>query len=873
MEEECYESTFDMERSFSDASSTEEEEWCSINPNALLQDRFLDDEEDIPASLFKVPSAAAKESTNGARAPRHDAQLNLEAADAEELEGELEECFRAAVMAYLQSLGHDAPGYNVLREIQFIADCMGYSLFVRTSMYLGEKQISESCLTGDQRVLQKGILKCERFKDARGKCLFSLTVKTVPLDKAHGRGSSERSYVADLTNCTHSHRSTFGAKVHIPRGRAEVVHVKNLPQMNLKETIRFLEDKYKKPINFSVAPNKKDRECFPNNPTDRECLRLCATLVNLVNEEKENKAFFDIEHSGRMKLACWSYWDWLEEYNRFGVVPGISIDCNALSNRYGSFRLVTITGRANDGYTLTFFVGLISSETEDSFTSVLKYFKSIISLSPCMITMDENMACIKAAEKVFPSSYITLDEWCVNQKQMRNVREWCKKINRLDWCDDMSKDLLNLRRSDAVEKFMKRREELEQKYMFAFNENVPAWYRFLYYERPVMVVSYFKNNAVPRRYLFQGTAFVEASSAGMRAFIEGEKACFWRLPLEIRRFTEQKEEARKASMWRCLANSNAKQRAVRCCGLPLTRKERDRLIREYCMYALFSFVEISLANSKKYHVASYEVLECADDGVQRGEAAETRMTGPIAQFQLQWSHGMAPTRVECSDLQPFSKIVRFGLKRATDGDDGEQELICSCTCNQMQSTGFPCRHVMRIATVYQELSLWKPDLKKVLGDYIPFTKFFDAYWRRDVKCLTGVCITQIRLEAGFYKREGQISKLIRADSEDGRDEGVGAEVRQYLKSGDGDRYVFYKLYEAALKRGAAAVRAVGQLLEAGLECMVRKQSIPASLAGEFLGAGEEEGGRAIRSEGGVASNSNAGNGRMCARKRAHDETR
>lgn len=46
-----------------------------------------------------------------------------------------EACFRAAVLAYLGTLPADVPGISVLKEVQFIADCFGYSL-VCPDLYL-----------------------------------------------------------------------------------------------------------------------------------------------------------------------------------------------------------------------------------------------------------------------------------------------------------------------------------------------------------------------------------------------------------------------------------------------------------------------------------------------------------------------------------------------------------------------------------------------------------------------------------------------------------------------------------------------------------------------------------------------------------------
>lgn len=85
--------------------------------------------------------------------------------------------------------------------------------------------------------------------------------------------------------------------------------------------------------------------------------------------------------------ASWAFEDWLEAYDRYGVVQGISIACKAFFNRLG-LPLLTINRRSNDGSTLTFFMILVSCETEESFTQILLEFKSAVLISPSLWTMD-----------------------------------------------------------------------------------------------------------------------------------------------------------------------------------------------------------------------------------------------------------------------------------------------------------------------------------------------------------------------------------------------------------------------------------------------------------------------------------------------------
>lgn len=78
------------------------------------------------------------------------------------LEAEVEDYFQAAVIAYFRSLPvyAPAPGRDVIREVRFIAESMGFNLRCRTSIFVGRKTVKrDSGNLEDTQVLQKCILK------------------------------------------------------------------------------------------------------------------------------------------------------------------------------------------------------------------------------------------------------------------------------------------------------------------------------------------------------------------------------------------------------------------------------------------------------------------------------------------------------------------------------------------------------------------------------------------------------------------------------------------------------------------------------------------------------------------------------------------
>lgn len=66
----------------------------------------------------------------------------------------------------------------------------------------------------------------------------------------------------------------------------------------------------------------------------------------------ENRYYVTHDSEGRMISSCWALAEWIEDYKRYGILPGVSVDCKAVTNRYG-FPLVTIDRRSKNGSVLT----------------------------------------------------------------------------------------------------------------------------------------------------------------------------------------------------------------------------------------------------------------------------------------------------------------------------------------------------------------------------------------------------------------------------------------------------------------------------------------------------------------------------------------
>jgi len=66
-------------------------------------------------------------------------------------------------------------------------------------------------------------------------------------------------------------------------------------------------------------------------------------------------------------------------------------------------------------------MGFLATQCEVDIAWVLKEMKRTMPAEPNKVTTDQDMAFINACRKVFPTSFQLLDEWHLNQNQIRNV--------------------------------------------------------------------------------------------------------------------------------------------------------------------------------------------------------------------------------------------------------------------------------------------------------------------------------------------------------------------------------------------------------------------------------------------------------------------
>lgn len=226
----------------------------------------------------------------------------------------------------------------------------------------------------------------------------------------------------------------------------------NWLKISYSNVVVYLEDKCStkidREVHFQQLKYVRNREC----PGEQDCFRLRQNLFELQGQNSRLKVFFLTTGKDTMHCTAWMIEPVIEDYEQYGIVPGVCIDCKALSNRFRC-PLLTINGRTPDGKVCTLFMGFLRSETEPCFRWMLQRFRSANAVPPYMVVLDQNAAMIAAVRAILPNRFLYLDEWHLKNNQLKNTATWCTKILRPSWAEIMSDDLHGLRRCCDLEVF------------------------------------------------------------------------------------------------------------------------------------------------------------------------------------------------------------------------------------------------------------------------------------------------------------------------------------------------------------------------------------------------------------------------------------
>lgn len=77
----------------------------------------------------------------------------------------------------------------------------------------------------------------------------------------------------------------------------------------------------------------------------------------------------------------WTFPEWIEEYRKYGIFPGVSIDAKSISN-WHSIPMIFVTDHTNTGHVRVFEMGFNQAERIDYATWFSREFKKVIIYSP-----------------------------------------------------------------------------------------------------------------------------------------------------------------------------------------------------------------------------------------------------------------------------------------------------------------------------------------------------------------------------------------------------------------------------------------------------------------------------------------------------------
>lgn len=511
--------------------------------------------------------------------------------------------FKTVVYPYVQSLPDNEDGKKVLKGIQYISECFGFRLVIRDSTYrLGSDEISQS------RILRHARASC-RNDD----CSFRLRLKTTQLEKAVQQPNEPTSrFMYELVRFEGAHNHDPDPlpifRTLPPELIREADEMHHSSYVDFSLVVRYLEDKYGFIINSEGLKKRLRWLASKRHPKEMDCENLKQALITLRNRDIGSVSYVSKRADNAMDCVCWAFSSWLRDYERYGIAPGVCIDCKAEANDF-SLPLVTINARTNDGRVCTVFMGFLADETEQSFKWLLNCFKNSINCDPIMIAMDQQAACMNSCRIVFRFSYITLDDWHVNQNQLKNVWNWLCKIDRKVWKEEMHDDLFLMRKSSTPQSFEARRNAFEAKYFLPFTQTFPKWYCTLYRTYAKIMVDCYNKSACDPRFLFQGSGYTESSNAAYRRFVLVKKVPIWDIPSEMHRVSINRGKIREAERRKPFRVMRDKLSGAQ---LGMHAEVIEKLVSTYTPYALKQFYNHSMVKASNYLVTAVRLERCRD---------------------------------------------------------------------------------------------------------------------------------------------------------------------------------------------------------------------------------------------------------------------
>ena len=361
-----------------------------------------------------------------------------------------------------------------------------------------------------------------------------------------------------------------------------------------------------------------------------------------------------------------------------------------------------------------FFMGFLSAACIDNFVWFLRQLCTHCTIPPKFVCVDQDFACISAIERVLPQSLVLLDDWHLNQNQMKNLLALPSKLSHAIDIKAASQDLFVLRQSSMPEKFFERRLRFEQDCLRSFNgqgvgvgdKTIPRWFYTLCYSHKDLVVECFNRSKGGYRFLFQGTQTTESCNSVFHNVIVTQKTRLSQvsevlLTDSVERHARHKHEKKTVSK-----QSLSLPRTVRIHG-------KSQFVLEYTAYCVRKYMSLSFDVSTQRTVTSHEACFDRIDGENV----------PILRF-----------RVMNRTLIHLSRTVSVHVARTSETCP-DNTLRAFCQCKFWASAGFPCAHITRAMIFFDEIRGWQPAWWHHMRLHEPLPLSLPtqvhSYWRRD----------------------------------------------------------------------------------------------------------------------------------------------
>nr|XP_043631234.1 protein FAR1-RELATED SEQUENCE 5-like [Erigeron canadensis] len=211
-------------------------------------------------------------------------------------------------------------------------------------------------------------------------------------------------------------------------------------------------------------------------------------LVNKMMEMREHIPGFAFEYKvdkSELHSLFWADNVARRNYEEFSDI--MSFDATYRTNRY-NMMFVPFTGIDNHNKCVTFAVGLIRDEKQETYTWLLKCFMDNFKKEPTMVVTDQDKAMEIGIKNIFKTAKHRLCMWHITQKLPTKIREATPSIE-----DETERDFKS--RFDSIvwniHMEPKTFEEKWEKLMIDFSLQNDNWFKYMFQIRSKWIPAYF----------------------------------------------------------------------------------------------------------------------------------------------------------------------------------------------------------------------------------------------------------------------------------------------------------------------------------------------------------------------------------------------